>query len=182
MSAPKWMIDLLGSLRGWNIASPSAQRQGGILRILPRLLYSMNRLRWRITRPLTLGVRLLLVKDSSVLLVKHTYTNCWHLVGGGVKRNETVEQAARREAMEEVGAQLGRLSLFGAYSSFGEGKSDHIILFACDDFSTSGKTDREIESCRLFELNNLPDDISPATKRRILEYLNNDETPLCLPW
>lgn len=150
--------------------------------LIPRLLYSINRLHWRVTRPLTLGVRLLLVRDRTVLLVKHTYVPRWYLVGGRVEKNETVEQAARREAREEVGAELGALHLFGLYSNFREGRSDHIAVFGCSDFTISGKTDSEIESYQFFAVDDLPRDISPATKRRILEYEKNGGTAVVSMW
>lgn len=140
---------------------------------LARLLYSIYKLRWRITRPVTIGVRLLLVKNSQVLLVKPTYQNGWYLVGGGVKRYETLEQAARREASEEVGAKLGKLELFGVFTNFNEHKSDHVVVFLCDDFTLTGKTDHEIEQLRFFPLDNLPEDITPGHKRRIQEYLES---------
>ena len=152
------------------------------MRLFPKLVYAINNLYWRITKPLTLGVRLLLIRDRSVLLVKHTYTNYWYLIGGGVKKHETLEQAARREALEEVGVRLGSLTLCGVYSNFSEGKSDHIILFVCSDFSVSGKTDSEIKEWKFFGLDELPEDISPATKRRIHEYLNNDGKPSVSAW
>ena len=152
------------------------------MRLFPKLVYAINNLYWRITKPLTLGVRLLLIRDRSVLLVKHTYTNYWYLIGGGVKKHETLEQAARREALEEVGVRLGSLTLCGVYSNFSEGKSDHIILFVCSDFSVSGKTDYEIKEWKFFGLDELPEDISPATKRRIHEYLNNDGKPSVSAW
>ena len=77
------------------------------MRLLPRVLYNINRLRYRVIRPVTVGVRLILEKGQAVLLVKHTYQYDWYLPGGGVKRGETLEGAARREAAEELGAELG---------------------------------------------------------------------------
>ncbi len=150
--------------------------------LVPKLIYSLNRLHWRITSPLTVGVRLLLIRDDTVLLVKHTYVPNWYLVGGKVEKNETVEQAARREAREEVGAELGELRLFGLYSNFIERRSDHIAVFTCSDFTVSGKTDREIECFKVFRLNDLPGDISPATKRRIREYTNGSAKPAVSVW
>jgi 8-oxo-dGTP pyrophosphatase MutT (NUDIX family) len=71
-------------------------------------MFKASRLLWHITKPIPLGVRLLLVKEKSVLLVKHTYqSNYWFLVGGGLQRSEILMEAARREAKEEVGVNFG---------------------------------------------------------------------------
>ncbi len=136
----------------------------------------------RVTRPITLGVMVLFVKERRVLLVKHTYQDLWYLVGGGVKRNETLEAAAMREAREEVGAKPVKLQFFGIYTSFNEGKSNHIVVFYCADFTLTGETDREIESFKFFEFDNLPKDISPGTKRRICEYLDKKRQPAASIW
>jgi len=100
------------------------------MKTLLTLAYRANRVRYFLTRPLTMGVKLLLVKDGAFLLVQHSYQRGWHLPGGGVKRGETLEQAARREAREELGATLDELRLAGIYSHFGEYKSDHMVVFA----------------------------------------------------
>ncbi|MEW6093955.1 MAG: NUDIX domain-containing protein [Chloroflexota bacterium] len=147
------------------------------MKFLPRLLYQLQRLRWRITHPITVGVRLLLIQGEQVLLIQSTYQNGWYLVGGGVQHNETLEEAARREAQEEVGATLGKLDLFGAYSNFYDFKNDHVAVFVCTDFTLTGQTDGEIQELQLFPLNDLPDDIAPGHKRRIQEYLEKPTTP-----
>ena len=142
-----------------------------------KFLYSIYRLQWVVTRPITLGVRILLVKDGQVLLVKPSYQNGWYLIGGGIKRNETLEQAARREAKEEVGAELGQLELSGIFTLFYESKNDHIAVFTCTDFTVKGKTDFEIEQFRFFPFNSLPADIAPGHQRRIQEYFGNQPGP-----
>ena len=138
-------------------------------------LYKIYRLQWVFTRPVTLGVRLLLIKDGQVLLVKQTYQPGWYLIGGRVERNETLEQTARREAHEEAGAKLGKLELIGLFTRFYEFKSDHIAVFRCTDFTFSGKSDFEIEQCRLFPLDSLPADIAPGHDRRIQESLQDHD-------
>lgn len=101
----------------------------------PRFAHWLHVAYWAVTRPLTVGVRTMLISDGQVVLVRHTYQNAWYFPGGGAKRRETLERAARREASEEAGAELGELVLFGAYSSFSEHKSDHVVVFLCHDFA-----------------------------------------------
>lgn len=139
-----------------------------------RLLYKLYSLQWIITRPIVLGVRILLIKDGQVLLVKHRYQDGWYLPGGGVKRKETTEQAARRECREEVGAEIGTLELFGIFTQFVENKNDHIIVFVGHDFTITPKKDVEIEQAQYFNVNQLPADINPGNKRRVEEYLRGE--------
>ena len=137
----------------------------------PRLLYQARRAWWSITKPITVGVRVFLVQDGKLLLVRHTYQDHWYLVGGGVEGGETLEQAIRREAAEEIGAEMGALRLFGIYSNFYEGKSDHVAVFVCSDFALTGVMDREIERVGVFDPRELPGGTSPGTRRRVQEYL-----------
>ena len=136
-----------------------------------RFVYQLARLWWKIGRPLTIGVRAILIQGNQVLLVKHTYQTSWYMPGGGVNRGESLEQAVCREAQEEVGATLGEIALFGAYSNFREGKNDHVIVFLCREFTLTGQTDGEIERFGFFPLDALPADTSPGTRRRIDEYV-----------
>jgi 8-oxo-dGTP pyrophosphatase MutT (NUDIX family) len=146
------------------------------------LLYLLNRLRLYVTRPITVGVRLILTDGQSVLLVKHTYQRHWYLPGGGVQKSETLEQAARREMAEEVGAQLGQLQLFGVYTNFYEYKNDHVIVFVCDDFTLADEMGHEIERIGFFDLDDLPDGVSPGSERRIREYTSGDDLPIVGDW
>jgi ADP-ribose pyrophosphatase YjhB (NUDIX family) len=143
------------------------------MRVVPATINQVLRLWWRLTRPITVGVRGLLIREGTALLVKHTYGEAWYLPGGGVKRGETLEEALRRELGEEVGAQLGQVDLFGVYSNFGEGKSDHVVVYLCTDFTVTGETDREIERLGFFGLEDLPGGVSGGTRLRIAEYLRD---------
>lgn len=147
-----------------------------------RLLYSAALIYWRIFRPVRVGVKLLLVREGKALLVKHSYQDAWFMPGGGVKRGERLEAAARREAHEEVGASLGSLTLFGIYSSFQEGKSDHIIVFQCEEFTLKSKKDWEIEKSEFFPLEEPPEKASPGTRRRLQEYRSWQGQPLVGDW
>lgn len=135
-----------------------------------RLLYFLFRMYLFVFRPVRMGVRVMMIKDDKVLLVRQTYVPGWFMPGGGLKRGETLEQAARREAKEETGAQLGELKLLGAYTNFKEWKTDHNLLFLCRDFQIIGKPDAEIAEMNFFSLNQLPEGVWPGHRRRLEEY------------
>jgi len=147
-----------------------------------RWVYLLYQVYLFFVRPLTLGVRVMMIRDNEVLLVRHTYTRGWFMPGGAVNRGETLGAAARREAAEEVGAELRDLGLVGAYTHFKEWKSDHNILFLSTDFTVSGKRDHEIAESRFFPLDALPDGLWPGHRRRLEEYLAHRTSPSYGEW
>ena len=141
-----------------------------------RILYHGYRVYCFLFRPVSVGVRVLMTKEDSVWLVRQTYMPGWFMPGGGVKRGETLEQAARREAWEETGAELGPLTLLGVYSNFSEWKTDHNIVFVCREFAFKGSPDAEIAELRAFPLNDLPEDLWPGHRKRLGEYQSGNTT------
>lgn len=139
---------------------------------LLRAAYRAYIMRNRLVRPVTLGVRLMLVRDGRVLLVRPSYKDHWTFPGGLVDRGETPEEAARREAREEAGVVVqARPQLFGVYTSFDEYKSDHVLVFVCRDFRLEPwRSGWEIHGRALFALDALPPDISLAARARLDEY------------
>ncbi|HTP01559.1 MAG TPA: NUDIX domain-containing protein [Anaerolineales bacterium] len=147
-----------------------------------RWVYLVYQVYLFIARPLTFGVRVMLVRDGQVLLVRHTYVPGWFMPGGGVRRGETLDAAARREAAEEVGAELRDLHLVGAYTNFKELKSDHNILFLSTDFTVGRKQDSEIAEARFFPLDALPEGLWPGHRRRLEELLARQDSPQYGEW
>lgn len=135
-----------------------------------RLVYLLNKLYLFFVRPVTLGVRVMLIQDGRVLLVRQSYLDGWFMPGGRMKRGETLEQAARREVREEVGAELKSIVCVGAFSNFAEWKSDHNILFLSEEFTFTGGHDREVAEIRFFPLDDLPAKLWPGHRRRLEEY------------
>ena len=135
-----------------------------------RLIYRLYQIYLFFVRPLTFGVRVLLLRGEQVLLVRQTYMEGWFMPGGGILKGETLEQAARREVREEVHATLNSISLLGAYSNFKEWKSDHNILFLSEDFTLGGGHDDEIAEARFFPLDALPPGLWPGHRQRLEEY------------
>ena len=144
------------------------------MKFLIRYLYQASRMLWLVFKPVSMGVRVLMVKNGQIVLVKHVYEPYWYIPGGAVERDETLETAVRREAREETGATLNDLELFGIYTNNERGKSDHIAVFLSRSFELTCKGDDEIENCALFPLEILPEEISPGSANRIQEYLNGE--------
>jgi 8-oxo-dGTP pyrophosphatase MutT (NUDIX family) len=139
-----------------------------------KVLYFFYKIYCFIFRPIRMGVRVLMLQDNRVWLIRHTYLSGWFMPGGGLKKWETLEDAVRREAREETGAKLGEISLVGVFTSFIQWKTDHAVVFLCRDFEFTGKSDGEIAEMRQFALDALPEDTFPS-HRRLLETFSKGE-------
>ena len=140
---------------------------------LYKIAYQLNRIRRMTLRPLTLGVKIMLIRDNQILLVRHTYQPGWFIPGGGVKRGETLEEAARREAWEELGAKLEGVTLFGMYSNIRHYKNEHIAVFICDAFTLSNKIDYEIAESAFFPVNSPPLGTDRGSRHRLQDYIQS---------
>lgn len=141
--------------------------------MLYKILYPFAKIYWRIFKPITFGVRVILIKNNQILLVQHTYLPGWMLPGGTVKFEEDFKEAAQREIKEELNLEIKNLRFFGIYKMNLEGKRDHIFVFICDELKNTSqlKIDKkEISDSNFFNLNKLPPQISPGHLRRIEEY------------
>lgn len=125
---------------------------------------------WKLLSAVTFGVRVIAVQDNKILLVRHTYKVNWHLPGGGVKRTETLVEAAIRELYEETGARVTHLSLVNVYTDFTEGRTDHIVVFAGNVVSMENIITREVSEQGFFYSNLLPQNTDPQCRTRIQEF------------
>jgi ADP-ribose pyrophosphatase YjhB (NUDIX family) len=130
--------------------------------------------RWR--KPIILDVRGMIFHHGRVLLVRHSYGNrSWSFPGGVVDRGETLADAMRREAREELNADIHIERLHGMYDNFKHGASEHIAVFVASlKEPTDLKPSWEIAAFDFFDPHALPEATSPATRRRIEEYLRDD--------
>src|SRR5438128_8247786 len=74
-----------------------------------RLGYPLARAWWWLTRPQYEGAVVAVYVGPQLLLVHASYQAGWQLPGGGVRRGETPEDAARRELGEEIGLATSAL-------------------------------------------------------------------------
>lgn len=124
----------------------------------------------------TIGVRMLLVKDDQVLLVKHTYQPGWYTIGGGVEHQETPRVAIERELLEEVGVTLlAPPKLFAVYYSYHEKHDNYVMFYIGHEHTQTEVYSPEIAESQWFPITQLPEDTTPATRRRIEEYLGTRE-------
>ena len=142
-------------------------------RLYDRLLPAIFLLRlcgWWVTRPITLGVRVVAIDGDQILLVRAHGRSQWHLPGGAVGRGEQLVDAARREVDEEAGCAIEIERLLGMYANFREFKSDHIAIFVGRPISPlDPRLNIEIAEARYFPLGALPAALDPAVVRRLAD-------------
>jgi 8-oxo-dGTP diphosphatase len=125
----------------------------------------------QIARPVTVGVRALIVEDGRVLLVRMHGQARWELPGGGVKRGESLRTAAEREAREETGCVVEAERLLGVYLSIHEGMTNHVAVFVCRPTTPpTGALNIEIAETRWWPIDGLPRDIASTLSQRLAEY------------
>ena len=131
------------------------------------------------TRNMTLGVRgVVRDEDGRIFLVRHTYIKGWHLPGGGVERGETLEMAIRKELREEGNIIVeGELQLFAVYKNEFASKRDHVAMYICRSWHQPHvpKPNREIAETGFFDLADLPEETTPATRRRLNELFGDED-------
>ena len=138
----------------------------------------------RFLRPMTLGVRAIVIdKESRILLVRHSYINGWHLPGGGVDAGEPLHEAMAREVLEETGAILTAPAQFhGIFYNNRYSRSDHVAVYVVRDFhiASERKPDWEIRDVKFFDVRNLPEGTAGATRARLAEVI--DGAPIQTMW
>jgi 8-oxo-dGTP pyrophosphatase MutT (NUDIX family) len=136
------------------------------------LLYPLLRLYWLTFRPDVLGVRCVVEFEGRVLLIRNPYGPMkWELPGGGVRRGERPEDAARREVFEEVGILLTELRPLGRYTGTEYYVKDTVVGFYSSADNPALRPRRaEVYEEGWFEWGRLPEPLSREAKKIIGLY------------
>lgn len=150
--------------------------------ILYKITHPIFRFYWRLFKPKTSGARAIILHEENVLLVKNINFKYWLLPGGMIDGKQTPEECLFRELKEGLDLSLNNFEYkLGEYFSEQEGKKDTIHVFIIKLDSPFFKKQWELEDAKWFPLNLLPENIGPATKRRIEEY-KTEKRDLVLEW
>ena len=96
------------------------------------------------TLPVLVAAGVLVRCGDQVLLQQRGDDGSWGLPGGGLNPGETLEQAARRELLEETGLEAGPLVLLDVYSgpefvvSYPDGFSAYVVGATYEATETAG--------------------------------------------
>lgn len=129
---------------------------------------------WYTFRPRYKGVKIVVQKENEVLCIRNSYgPGWWTFPGGGVDRDESHEEAAKRELREEVGIVADKLHYIGNYTSDFRYKISDVQVYwtrISDDAFTIDP--QEVTEARWCLISTPPQPESPRL-RAILDMLKN---------
>ncbi len=129
------------------------------------------------------GASVILYKDNRVLLQQRKDNKCWGYHGGAIKMGEKVEDAAKRELLEETGLIANKLDLYGVFSGdeqynvYPDGNEAFIIdiVYSCNDFTGDMNVqESEVLQLKWFDFDKLPEKLSPPIKSPLTKFCNEE--------
>ena len=136
----------------------------------------------------TVGTSVHIYRDGKLLLQKRRDNGCWAEHGGYVELGEIVEDAARRELLEETGLTAHSLELIGVFSGEqlfytypnGDQVANLDIAYLCEDFSGKiAMQEDEVAGLQWFDIDDLPPNISPPSVPGLMKVVEVLRARLC---
>jgi len=112
------------------------------------------------------------INGGIILIERKNLPHGWAIPGGYVDYGESLENAARREALEETSADVELLEQFYTYSDPGRDPRHHTIttVFIAGAVNNSPKANDDARSLKLFTSGSLPDNIVFDHKKILMDY------------
>ncbi|MFZ5911692.1 MAG: NUDIX hydrolase [Chloroflexota bacterium] len=135
------------------------------------------------------GAAVLVVDEQGrLLLLKRSDSGCWGPPGGAVEPGEIVEEAARRETLEETGLRVGGMSLFGVFSGpelyykypNGDEVYNVTIIYLSRDVTGEIRLNEEHTAWDWFAPADIPDHLSPPI-RPVIDRFREQHPPASQP-
>lgn len=118
-------------------------------------------------------------RNDHVLLVLRTDVPVWVLPGGGIDDNETAEQCAVRETLEETGIHITTKELVGIYHPNSWVSSPiHVFSATPGHFTFPQEPSSESAAVRFFSLESLPKNLFFLHATIIRECLSDTSKPI----
>jgi len=138
-------------------------------------------------RPILMVGAAVLVLDGEnrLLMMKRSDIGCWGIPGGAMELGEVVENAARREALEETGLLIGEMSLFEVFSGpelyykypGGDEVYNVSIVYVSHDWRGEIKLNHEPTEWNWFTRSDIPEDVSPPIRPVLEQFKNSFSKP-----
>ena len=120
-------------------------------------------------------------RQGRILLEKRTDNGLWGYAGGGTDLDERVEDAAKRELLEETGLTANSMALFGVFSGpethyvypNGDEVSNVDVVFLCRNWTgTIRPQEEEVSEIRFFSAADMPpvEQLSPPIRPALLKW------------
>ena len=118
-------------------------------------------------------IDVIIIKNHSVLLTKRTqnpHKGSWHLPGNIIRKNETMRQAVKRAAKNELNLNVKIKKYVGVYENLNSFRHDVSHGFIVSPISGKIKTDFQSEELKFFK--KIPKNTVPHHKKMIKDVFN----------
>lgn len=119
-------------------------------------------------------------RQDRMLMMKRRDNKCWGFPGGATEPGEVVEDAARRETLEEANIAVVEMSLFGVFSGpelyyeypNGDEVYNVTVMYLSRVWQGDIQISEEHTEWRWFSVHEIPENISPPIKPIIRQFKN----------
>lgn len=122
---------------------------------------------------LMIGAAILVLDgDDRLLMMKRSDIGDWGIPGGAIELGEVVENAARREALEETNLEIREMAFFGVFSGpelyYKYPNGDEVynvsIVYVSRDWHGKVQLNGEHREWKWFAASEIPENLSPPIK------------------